>query len=120
MKRFAFFLLTVALAGAASQRSTGVVADSQMELHARDDSTLDLAIVVNGISHLLVHETQIDLKADSLPPLPWAIVIRTSGGRRLASMSVRSGDVVSGWGIEQGVAVRLALSCGRIDVWSGP
>ncbi len=56
----------------------------------------------------------------SLPPLPWTVEARTSGGRVLATMTVRDGDVTQGSGWMQGDAIRVDLSCGRLDLWAGP
>jgi len=60
-----------------------------------------------------------------LPPLPWYVEARSESGRVLVSMTVRPGDVFAtmypdGHGETRGAAVRADLSCGRLDVWSGP
>jgi hypothetical protein len=53
-------------------------------------------------------------------PLPWSVEARSPSGRLLISMTVRPGDV-DGEGTEQrGTGGRVDLSCGRLDIWSGP
>lgn len=64
------------------------------------------------------------IKAE-LPGLPWNVETRSPSRRVLSSMTVHAGDVWQtaapngGWGVK-GDAVRVDLSCGRLDVWSGP
>lgn len=61
-----------------------------------------------------------------MPQLPWHVEARTqAGGRLLLSFDVKRGDVFSttepdGQGSARGVSERRDLSCGRLDVWSGP
>jgi glucose/arabinose dehydrogenase len=61
-----------------------------------------------------------------LPDQPWSIETRSPSGRVLSTLTVRAGDVVAttpdahGHSSAQGDAVRVDLSCGRLDVWSGP
>jgi hypothetical protein len=65
------------------------------------------------------------MPATSLPALPWAIEARSPSGRVLTSLTVNSGDV---WQVtfpdgsvgSKGDAARVDLSCGRLDIWSGP
>ena len=62
----------------------------------------------------------------ALPSLPWSIETRSPSGRVLSRLTVDAGDVVyttpdaSGHSMSKGDAVRVDLSCGRLDVWSGP
>jgi len=60
-----------------------------------------------------------------LPRQPWLVEARTPTGRVLSSMTVRPGDVwettmPDGSTQMKGDAVRVDLSCGRLDMWSGP
>ena len=41
-------------------------------------------------------------------------------GRTLLSLTVRSGDVIEGPNGSTGDGARVDLSCGGIDLWSGP
>lgn len=56
---------------------------------------------------------------------PWTVEARTPSGRVLSSMTVRPGDVSEtthpdGSRSARGAAIRVDLSCGRLDMWSGP
>ncbi|MGA2501944.1 MAG: hypothetical protein ABSH20_29740 [Tepidisphaeraceae bacterium] len=89
-------------------------------------TTIAVTLVVNGSVVEVVPPGgyQDPIKA-ALPGLPWTVETRSPSGRVLSSMTVRSGDVwqtsyPSGGGAAHGDAVRVDLSCGRIDVWSGP
>ena len=60
-----------------------------------------------------------------LPALPWSVAVRTPSGRELTTLTVHEGDVAEtsspgGGGSSRGVAARVDLSCGRLDVWAGP
>ncbi len=91
-----------------------------MELHANNGTPLQLAIVVNGQMELLAPHAQLDLFAATLPSLPWVAEVRTVTGRTLLSLTVRSGDVIEGPNGSTGDGARVDLSCGGIDLWSGP
>ena len=65
------------------------------------------------------------IAAAALPALPWVVEVRSPSGRMLVSMTVRAGDVqqilnADGSVTYSGDAMRVDLSCGRIDIWSGP
>jgi hypothetical protein len=64
------------------------------------------------------------IPASVIGPLPWSVEARSPSGRVLTSMSVHEGDVSSsswpGGGYNKGVGGRVDLSCGRLDIWSGP
>ena len=60
------------------------------------------------------------IPAAFLGPLPWQVDVRTQGGRVLLSLPVHAGDVIQTSSSARGDAARVDLSCGRIDVWSGP
>ena len=106
---------------------TSVVPASSMTLNVSNGSTLAVSLVVNGavVDEIGPHDTRSDIPASKLPPLPWSVEVRSPSGRMLVSLDVRDGDVASfsepggGAGV-RGDAQRVDLSCGRIDVWSGP
>ncbi len=58
--------------------------------------------------------------ASRLPPLPWQVRVETSGGRMLLGLIVHSGDVHHSANSESGDGARVNLSCGRLDLCSGP
>lgn len=88
-------------------------------------TTIAVTLVVNGsVVEVVPPGSYQDPVAVELPPLPWAVETRSPSGRVLSSMTVRPGDVwqtsyPGGGGAAHGDAVRVDLSCGRIDVWSG-
>jgi hypothetical protein len=112
-------VLPVILAGC--QAASGVVPDSQMKLDVSNGTNLRLELDVNGskVSELRGGQ-QVELPAAQLPPLPWEAVVRFPNGRNLVSVTVRSGAVQGDSDSQMGTGARVDLSCGRIDIWSGP
>ena len=89
-------------------------------------TTLAVTLVVNGaVVGTFAPGARSDPIAASLPGLPWAVQVRSPSGRLLTSMTVRVGDVWQTTGPDGGVTMkgdgmRVDLSCGRLDIWSGP
>ena len=96
------------------------------DLVVSNGTTLRVTIVVNGEALRTIQpQTDETVFVKNLPSLPWAVEARTSAGRALLSMSVRAGDVwettrPDGSHELNGDANRVDLSCGRLDIWSGP
>jgi hypothetical protein len=97
-----------------------------MTLSIENDTTIAVTLVVNGkaIETVPAGGYEDPIKAE-LPSLPWNVETRSPSGRVLSSMTVYPGDVwqttePNGNGEAHGDAVRVDLSCGRLDVWSGP
>lgn len=98
-----------------------IVPPSEMTLSANNGTTENLALVVNGSSvRELAPGTQVTVTAKDLPGLPWQAEVRFPNGRTLVSLAVHAGDVIIGTNYSKGDGARVDLSCGRIDVWSGP
>ena len=95
-------------------------------LSIANGTTIAVTLVVNGsVVEVVAPGGYEDPIKAVLPALPWTIETRSPTGRVLSSMTVRPWDVwqtsyPSGGGGTHGDAVRVDLSCGRIDVWSGP
>jgi hypothetical protein len=96
-----------------------------MKLSVQNGTTLEVTLVVNGavIEKLPPGDYEDPIKA-SLPPLPWSVEARSPSGRVLSTMTVKEGDyqvthLPDGGGSAKGDAVRVDLSCGRLDVWYG-
>jgi hypothetical protein len=92
-------------------------------LGVANGTTLVVTLVVNGTWQRAYgpHDGG-EVQARDLPPLPWDVEARTPSGRVLASMTVREGDVSAppdGYGEHRGEALRVDLSCGRLDIWCG-
>jgi hypothetical protein len=90
-------------------------------------TTMSVLLVVNGsVIETVAPGGYEDPVRAVLPPLPWAVETRTTSGRVLSQMTVHAGDVwyttpdPSGSSISKGDGVRVDLSCGELDVWSGP
>ena len=96
------------------------------DLGVSNGTTLPVTIAVNGTALRTIQpQTQETILVKDLPPLPWAVEARTSTGRTLLALSVRAGDVWETTGPDgshelNGDANRVDLSCGRLDIWSGP
>jgi hypothetical protein len=118
----AWMMLALLLVATCSPAPTGEAHD----LVVSNETTLAVSIAVNGVALRTIQpQTQETVLVKDLPPLPWAVEARTSTGRALLSMSVRAGDVrettrPDGSHELKGDAVRIDLSCGRLDMWSGP
>jgi hypothetical protein len=105
---------------------SGAVPDADMTLQVSNETTVLLALVVNGkVIGPVQPGAQLEFRSTDLRPLPWAAEVRLGTGRAVVSLTVRSGDVQiqrdSSGGItsEKSDGARADLSCGRIDLWSG-
>ena len=115
-----------ATAGACSMQEQPrqvVVPPDQMTLWVDNASTRPLELWVND-AHVgaIPTGTKSEFEAGELPPLPWAAEVRLVGGRAILDVTVNAGDVASdpGGSSSRGVAARADLSCGRVDMGSGP
>jgi hypothetical protein len=103
-----------------------VTAPGAMRLDVSNETTIDVLLTVNGRPGIPVPAGQgLEVGPADIGPLPWAAQVRTVSGRILVQAKVEAGDVVSqdngnGSGSQRGVGARVDLSCGRIDLWSGP
>ena len=108
------------------QPRDGVVPPERMELTVVNQSSLDVVLVVNGATvQPLGPGTRTTVTASQLPALPWAAEVRLPTGRSLVATTVSAGDIWSrpttyGGAESHGVGARVDLSCGRIDLYSGP
>jgi hypothetical protein len=97
-----------------------------MRLELSNGSTLPVVLTVNGgPGHPVAAGGRAELGIPEIGPLPWDAVVRTERGRVLLGLVVRPGDVAvgntgDGGTSSRGAGVRADLSCGRIDLWSGP
>jgi hypothetical protein len=100
--------------------------DPAYDLGVSNQTTLTVTLVVNGaVIRTVQPHTQEIVSTTDLPALPWSVETRTASGRALSGMTVRAGDVSmtnlpGGARGMKGDAVRVDLSCGRLDMWSGP
>ncbi len=126
-------VLLVAAPQAGATLTTGglgheVVPPEAMTLSISNGTTLTVTLVVDGIVvRTVAPSTGADpIPASALPALPWVVEARSPSGRVLTSMTVKAGAVwqvaapVEGGSESKGVGARADLSCGRLDIWSGP
>jgi hypothetical protein len=98
-----------------------VVPDALMEVAVDNTTSIAVDIVVNDAAIGSVPaNTRSTFGAADLPSLPWHVVALTSSGRELVTLDVKSGDVYDRPGSQSGVGARVDLSCGRLDIYSGP
>jgi hypothetical protein len=123
----AALLSALALAGCGATTSPSITSSPQPGLSISNGTTLTVTLVVNGtpVATFAPHTGRDAIPASDLPPLPWTVEARSPSGRVLTSMAVRAGDVwqtflPNGEGSARGDGARVDLSCGRLDIWSGP
>ena len=88
------------------------------DLSVSNGTTIAVTILVNGVVLETVDPGGYqDPVAVAMPALPWQIEARSPSGRLLTSLAVTKGTYVD-W--NTGVGARADLSCGRLDLWSGP
>lgn len=91
-------------------------------------TTLRVFVYVNGMDTWVLEpgETIEPITPGMLRALPWHVEATTSTGRVLLTLTVNETDVwhsdtdPPGGSTAHGVAARVELSCGRIDIWAGP
>ena len=99
----------------------GTVPAASMTVSISNSTTIPVSVVVNGTAiETLGAGSGAQIPASELPGLPWRVEARTSFGRVLLSLAMHDGDVAYTADGSKGVAARVDLSCGRIDLWSGP
>jgi len=115
-------LLALTLTASCSPAPAGEAHD----LVVSNQTTLIVSLVVNNaVVRTVPPHTQELVSTSDLPSLPWSVETRSASGRVLSHMTVRAGDVAEtalpdGGREMKGDVVRVDLSCGRLDVWSGP
>ena len=96
------------------------------DLSVSNQTTLVVTVFVNGGVLQTVPPGEVAaILVSGNAPAPWTVDARAPGGRVLSSMTVRPGDLSEttnpdGSRTRRGAAVRVDLSCGRLDMWSGP
>lgn len=87
-------------------------------LSISNETSIAITLVVNGAVVATVPPgTLEDPVTAALPQRPWTIETRSPSGRVVSTLTVGATDPIT---INAGRGVRVDLSCGRLDVWSGP
>ena len=112
-------LVTAGLAaGCQAGASPSPSAASQPPLSISNGTSIPVTLVVNGsVVETVPPGDRRDPITAPLPARPWTIETRSPSGRVLSTLTVGAADDISN---TSGRAVRVDLSCGRLDVWSGP
>lgn len=120
------FVTATALLIAVACSGPGPNPPTNADLEISNGTTFVVTLVVNGnaISDVMPGSVE-RISPTRLSSLPWKVEARTTRGRVLASMTVQAGDVTrttnpDGSWSWKGDGVRVDLSCGRLDIWSGP
>jgi hypothetical protein len=113
--------IAVLLGVLAGCTTPGTVPAVSMSVSIANGTTLTVTLVVNDTPVATVQPgDDADIPASQLSSLPWNVEARSASGRVLVSLVVHDGDVVQSQDGSKGDANRVDLSCGRIDIWSGP
>lgn len=88
------------------------------DLSVQNGTTIPITLLVNGVVlETVAPGSYQDPIALRMPSPPWRIEARSPSGRLLTSLTVLKTTYVD-W--NTGVGARADLSCGRLDLWSGP
>ncbi len=96
-----------------------------LRLQMSNGTTIPVVLTVNGgVGRQFGPGALADLGLAEIGPPPWEATVRTASGRILLRLKVAAGQVTrtndgNGASSVNGAGVRLDLSCGRIDLWSG-
>lgn len=114
-------VVAAALAGGCAQSagtSPAAVTASPKALSISNGTTIPVTLVVNGaVVETVAPGGYQDPITALMPALPWAVETRSPSGRVLSSLTIGAADNIS---TTSGKGARAGLSCGRLDVWSGP
>ena len=101
--------------------ANGVVKPADMTLSVQNGTSQSVVLFVGDARvRDIAPGALVEIPAAALPPLPWVADVRLPTGRTLVSLTVRAGEVIEETNSQKGDAARVDLSCGRIDLWSGP
>jgi len=122
VRRYGGIVLALVTAGFAAGCQEGTSpspsAASQPPLSISNGTSIPVTLVVNGsVVETVAPGGRQDPITAPLPARPWTIEARSPSGRVLSTLTVGAADYISS---ASGRAVRADLSCGRLDVWSGP
>ena len=124
MTRRLGLLIAAVLAVAACGPAVSTPILAPIKLSIQNGTTIPVTIAVNGVVVETVPPGGYEDPVKALmPPLPWSVETRSPSGRVLSSMTVNAGDAwfttpdPNGRSESRAPAVRVDLSCGRLDIW---
>ncbi len=121
MKSEVMTLIVVALVAVACATAGADLSDSAMSIGIANGTSIEVELVVNGSPIRTIPPlTNITVRAAELPVLPWQAGVTTMAGRTLVTLEVRSGAAHVTSNGSSGIGARVDLSCGRLDIYSGP
>ena len=127
LERLTGLALPFVLAGCVAANGATTQGPSQgVKLIISNGTTIAVTRVVNGsVVETVPPGSYEDPIKGSLPAMPWNVEVRSPSGRVMTTLDVHEGDYsttsLPNDGMqEKGVARRLDLSCGRLDLWYGP
>ena len=114
-------VIVVALGGCSgggSSPSPSVSAPDAVAIGVDNSTDLKLSLVVGSVvvETLAPHSADRAIPMSALPPMPWAVTVRTESGRIVVSFIVAS--TYSPTGATQHEAA-AGLSCGQVYLWTG-
>jgi hypothetical protein len=107
-----------ACSGAPFAGPTTAATTASPPLSIWNGTSIPVTLVVNdAVIETVAPGDRQDPITATLPAPPWRIELRSPAGLVLSTLTVSQGDYISN---STGRAVRADLSCGRLDLWSGP
>jgi hypothetical protein len=121
MKRELMVIALALVAASCATTDPTIVPDSQMGIGIANGTSIEVELLVNGTHVRTIPPlTNLAVLSSELPALPWQADVTTAAGRTLVALDIKSGDVHRSANDWRGVGRRADLSCGRLDVYSGP
>jgi hypothetical protein len=89
-------------------------------VHVKNGTTLDVSIVVNGLSiGTLRAGDETTIESSRLPPLPWAVEARSPSGRVILPWNVAVGQIQKALDGSGASSATATLTCGVLRMWIG-
>ncbi|HEY5488337.1 MAG TPA: hypothetical protein VIK00_00735, partial [Candidatus Limnocylindrales bacterium] len=89
-------------------------------LHISNETALQLTVVINGRVAEKAGPNSESIVDPTSFSAPWHVTVTTASGRELVQLTYGASDVWYTSNSAHGVAQRVDLSCGRLDVYAGP
>jgi hypothetical protein len=118
MKGLGPLALAAVTAGCIAAPSPTASIRSYPDLSIQNGTTIAVTLVVNSMTLETVGPGVLqDPVPQRMPSLPWRVEARSPSGRLLTSLTITPSTYIDA---NTGAGARVDLSCGRLDLWSGP